>query len=258
MGESSVDWDVAQKREQHYYETRASSHREKDQVYAEFHAPLWQGILDRLSEVEFHDGGVYVDVGCGPNPIVAFADKGTRIGIDPLMDFYKENFVLPPDFQPYKGTIEDLEPVRDGQADVIFSMNNIDHIKSLPIALETLHRKLKPDGFLVVSVNIGGNWFTASMARIFDIYRLVDPTHTYHFHSPQEFEDSMSSHFESIRHECVDDLATQMEKIKRENDTQAKTTRGMIRNALKYVKNDVILCEKPYLFLLTPKKNVPA
>ena len=63
----SSNWSVAQERERHYYETRAASHGEKTQVYAEFHAPFWEGILQRLHELTFVDDGYYVDVGCGPN-----------------------------------------------------------------------------------------------------------------------------------------------------------------------------------------------
>ncbi|MCA9169701.1 MAG: hypothetical protein KDB23_18635, partial [Planctomycetales bacterium] len=68
MSDSSSTWTFAQERERHYYETRAKTHDDKQQVYAEFHAPFWKGILAKLSELEFRDDGVYVDVGCGPNP----------------------------------------------------------------------------------------------------------------------------------------------------------------------------------------------
>ena len=165
MTDSSSTWTTAQERERHYYETRAASHEGQDQVYAEFHAPFWTGILARLNELKFADDGVYVDVGCGPNPIVAFIDKGRRIGVDPLMPFYQENFKFPENFEAHQGTIEQLEPVRDGEADLIFSMNNIDHIQNLPQAAATLRRKLKDSGFLIVSVNIVGNPITSLIAK---------------------------------------------------------------------------------------------
>jgi hypothetical protein len=53
MGDSNSRWSLAQQREQHYYETRAASHGGADQVDAEFHLPLWRGILDRLPELVF-------------------------------------------------------------------------------------------------------------------------------------------------------------------------------------------------------------
>ena len=252
MAESMSQWSVAQTRERKYYETRATSHEGNGQVYAEFHAPFWKGILARLSELQFHADGCYVDVGCGPNPIVAFVEQGRRIGVDPLMPFYQENFVFPEGFEAHEGTIEELGPVADGSADVIFSMNNIDHIADLPQAAKALRSKLKPDGFLVLSVNVGGNPVTAACAKIADIYRVVDPTHTYHFHSPQEVVDHLSGSFDVVRFECIDDLADDMQTRKNERDTQKRTLKGTVRSLLKFVKNDVILREKLYLFLFRP------
>ncbi len=253
MNESSSTWSAAQERERHYYETRAAAHESKDQVYAEFHAPFWKGILGRLPELVFRDEGVYVDVGCGPNPIVAFVDKGERIGVDPLMPFYQENFVLPPSLKAHQGTIEDLAPVQDGQADIIFSMNNIDHIQDLPRAVTTLRRKLKDDGYLIVSVNIVGNPLTALVAKGIDIYRLVDPTHTYHFHSPQEVAAQLSAHFRLVRYEDIEQLSEEMQERKKERDKQARTLRGMVRGGLKFVKNDILLRERLHLLVFQPK-----
>jgi SAM-dependent methyltransferase len=253
MNEAPSTWSLAQERERHYYETRAAAHDDKEQVYAEFHAPFWKGILGRLRELQFRDDGCYVDVGCGPNPIVAFVDKGTRIGVDPLMPFYRENFVLPRDFQPFEGTIEQLAPIADGQADIIFSMNNIDHIANLPIAVATLRRKLKEDGYLVISVNVVGNPLTAAAARMANVYRVLDPTHTYHFHSPAEVARHLDQHFELIRYECIEELSEAMQERKKARDQQARTLKGLVRQALKFVKNDLILREKLYLFLFRPR-----
>lgn len=253
MNEAPSTWTLAQERERHYYETRAKTHDDKQQVYAEFHAPFWKGILSRLGELQFRDDGVYVDVGCGPNPIVAFVDRGRRMGVDPLMPFYRDNFVLPPDFEPHEGTIEELAPIADGQADIIFSMNNIDHIKHLPTAVATLRRKLRPDGFLVISVNVVGNPLTALAAKLVDVYRVADPTHTYHFHSPAEVAQHLASHFDLVRFECIEQLSEEMQERKKERDNQARTARGMVRQSLKFVKNDIILREKLFLFLFKPK-----
>jgi SAM-dependent methyltransferase len=251
MNKSSA-WSLAQTRERHYYETRAASHEGKNEVYAEFHAPFWQGILARLTEIQFKPEGLYVDVGCGPNPVVAFVPHGRRVGIDPLMPFYRENFTLPPDFEPYEGTIEQLEPIQDGEADVIFSMNNIDHIQDLPKAAKTLRRKLKDDGFLVITVNVVGNPLTAMAAKICDVYRVVDSTHTYHFHSPKELAKYLADDFELIRSESIEHLSEEMQERKNQRDKQVTTLKGSVRRLLKVVKNDVILRESLHLFLFRP------
>jgi SAM-dependent methyltransferase len=253
MDDRQAEWSHAQERERSFYETRAASHEARDQVYAEFHAPFWRGILNRLGELEFRDDGCYVDVGCGPNPIVAFVDRGRRIGIDPLMSFYRDKFVLPEEFEAYDGTIEELEPLDDGQADVIFSMNNIDHIRDLPSAARTLRRKLKDDGYLVVSVNIVGNPITARLARRVDVYRVVDPTHTYHFHSPGDVADSLAEHFEMIRYDCIGAFVEDMATRKDDRDQQRRSVRGVVRKVLKFVKNDLVLRERLHLFLFRPR-----
>ncbi|MCH7545013.1 MAG: methyltransferase domain-containing protein [Planctomycetes bacterium] len=255
MNDSPSKWTLAQKRERHFYETRAASHEGRNEVYAEFHAPFWKAILNRLTELDFRDDGYYVDVGCGPNPIVAFVEHGNRIGVDPLMPFYQENFVLPEAFQPFEGTIEELTPIKDGQADVIFSMNNIDHIQNLDQAIATLRRKLRDDGFLVISVNVVGNPIAKLMAKAIDIYRVVDPTHTYHFHSPQEVRNRLAEHFDLVRYECIEQLSEEMQTRKNERDKQVKTLKGLVRQGLKFVKNDLILREKLHLFLFKPKSG---
>lgn len=254
--ENSTNWSAAQVRERHYYETRADSHAKIDQVYAHFHAPLWQGILSRLREIDFHDDGYYVDVGCGPNPILAFVEKGTRLGIDPLMPFYQERFVFPPGVEVHEGTIEELAPVPDGRADIIFSMNNIDHIKDIQSAVKTLRRKLNPTGYLVISVNIVLSSLARYLSKSVDIYRFVDPTHTYHFHSPEEVAAQLDSHFELVRYECIEALLQDMSRLKEEQDKQASTLRGSIRRALKYLKNDILLREDLYLLLFRAKPEV--
>ena len=253
MTESSSTWKQAQKRERHYYEVRAASHDAGEGVYAEFHAPFWTGILDKLTELTFKDDGCYVDVGCGPNPIVAFVPCGRRVGIDPLMDFYQENFTFPDHFEAHAGMIEDLAPVEDGSADIIFSMNNIDHISDLSAAAKALHKKLKSDGHLVVSVNVVGNPVMGLLYKLFDIYRIVDPTHTYHFHSPQEVANALSSGFDLVRYESIEHLADEMHS--RKNEAQRTTLKGVVRAALKFVKNHIILRESLHLFLLRPKSN---
>jgi len=245
-------WSTAQQRERHYYATRAASHDGRDQVYAEFHASFWKAILSRLTELRVHEDGVYADVGCGPNPIVAFLEHGRRIGIDPLMPFYQDNFKFPDNFEAFQGTIEELSPLEDGQADVIFSMNNIDHIQDLPKAAAALRRKLKPDGLLVVSVNVVGNPITALASKVFDVYRVIDPTHTYHFHSPQEVAKALQEHFDLVRFEDIESLSVEMQSQKRERDRQAMSLRGAVRAGMKFVKNDILLREHLYLLVFTP------
>jgi hypothetical protein len=112
---------------------------------------------------------------------------------------------------------------------------------------------VKDSGYLVVSVNIVRNPVLSLLAKGVDVYRWLDPTHTYHFHSPSDFASRLASHFDLVRFECIDEIAERMEALKRKQDTQAKTARGTVRRMLKYVKNEVLLREELYLFLFSPK-----
>ncbi|MCA9171867.1 MAG: hypothetical protein KDB23_29565, partial [Planctomycetales bacterium] len=86
------------------------------------------------------------------------------------------------------------------------------------------------------------------------IYRIADPTHTYHFHSPQEVAQHLASHFEMVKYEVIEHLSEEMQERKKQRDNQARTMRGMVRSSLKFVKNDIILRESLHLFLFKPKQ----
>ena len=252
--ELSRKWTVAQARERTYYEQRASSGDvDHEQTYAHSHADFWQGILKRIPEVSFEDSRTYVDVGCGPNSILTFAERGQCTGIDPLMDFYIENFKLPAHVTFHKGKIEDLAPIEERSADVIFSMNNIDHVEDLSVASKTIRRKLKDDGLLVVSVNVVQGKPVIALSRVFDVYKIIDPTHTYHFHSVDEVADAFEGEFELVRHESVEDLSEAMASVKRQRDPSRGLTQN-VRRFLKYIKNDLLLKEDLQLLLFKPKK----
>lgn len=253
MSKATQSWARAQKRERRFYENSARVFSNDSQPYAHFHGEMWTAILAELREIEFLEQGLYVDVGCGPNPIVALIDHGTKIGIDPLMSFYESTFTLPSDVRMEVGTIEEMSQIDDSQADLVFTMNNIDHVRDLRAAVHTMRRKLKPTGTLVVGVNIVGNPLTAALSRLVDIYRLLDPTHTYHFHSPDEFIQALTPEFQLVRYKNIEYISKKMQDTMASRTGKASSIADRVRKALKFLKNDVLLHESYYLFIFSPQ-----
>jgi len=90
------------------------------------------------------------------------------------------------------------------------------------------------------------------------VYRIIDPTHTYHFHDPKEVEAALDGRFEMIRFESVDDLSSEMLAKKRENVVRKRTPAHLLRNFLKFIKNDVLLREELFLMVFRPSVQAEA
>lgn len=70
---------------------------------------------------------VILDSGCGPHGIIQAVPKGIRVGLDPLMSEYKKIYPIPSDINFLVGVGEHL-PFKDHSIDIIFSINNLDHV----------------------------------------------------------------------------------------------------------------------------------
>ena len=103
---------------------------------------------------------VVVEVGCGPAGIVSFLNNATAIGVDPLIDEYKEMWDLSNDKTQYiSSEIETFES--DTQADVIICWNVLDHVLDIEVATRKLFDLLRPDGELWFMINLkdkSGSW----------------------------------------------------------------------------------------------------
>ena len=60
---------------------------------------------------------------------------------------------------------------------------------------------------------------------------------------------------EQTQTENIDRLAQEMEQLKKQEDTKAKTLTGRVRRALKYLKNEVLMREELTLFVFKPKAS---
>ncbi|HJU44103.1 MAG TPA: class I SAM-dependent methyltransferase [Vicinamibacterales bacterium] len=105
--------------------------------------------------------GKVLEIGSGPVGIVNFLDWGTRYAIDPLEHFYRTQPALVarrnPDVTYIDGTGERL-PFEDGSCALVIIDNVIDHTYEPGKILDEIHRILRSDGHLYLSVNVHTRW----------------------------------------------------------------------------------------------------
>lgn len=105
----------------------------------------------------FLKGKVVADFGCGPRGSLVWAKSAAlRIGIDVLVDWYADAFKddLVSHGMVYVKSTESVIPLPTGFADVVFTMNAIDHVDQFGRMCEEILRILKPGGDLIASFNL--------------------------------------------------------------------------------------------------------
>lgn len=98
-------------------------------------------------------GKILLDVGCGPHGAVGWFDTQLTFGVDPLANRYHLNFDLSKDNVVYLNTGVEKIPLIDSSVDVVISRNAIDHVDSLPSAINEIYRIIKHGGTLLMAVN---------------------------------------------------------------------------------------------------------
>ncbi len=96
---------------------------------------------------------VIVDVGCGPHGAVGCFDAKLKYGIDPLVNEYHSLFDLSGQDVIYLACTAEKMPLMDEVADVVISRNALDHVDNVTEAIDQIHRILRRDGEIYLSVN---------------------------------------------------------------------------------------------------------
>ena len=209
-----------------------------------------------MPELSFCSEGHYYDIGCGPNSILAFVEHGKRVGIDPLMSFYKKNFNLPPHTEFSEGKIETLNTIQNYEADIIFVMNCIDHVEDVELAAKILAQKIKPKGSLVISVNIVQNKLIQFLSNILNIYKYLDPTHPHHYSSPYQLMKVFQHSFDLVKVQNIQNLAIKLANEKNKWN-KAPSVSWSLKNLLKELINWMLMLglrEDLHLVLLRKKE----
>lgn len=135
-------WNLAQNAEKSFWDNLILKEEEELQ---------WKKKL--IPQINFSDK-VILDISCGPRGVIHYINEAKqKIGVDPLMDFYKEKYVLDSKAVYIKGVCENL-PISSGLIDVVFCINVLDHVQSPNLCLEEICRVMKEDGLFVFELNV--------------------------------------------------------------------------------------------------------
>jgi SAM-dependent methyltransferase len=106
------------------------------------------------ADPSFLAGKIVVDFGCGPRGTLEWARPArARIGVDVLADLYARFGIRRHDMI-YVTCSEEQIPLPSGYADVVFTLNALDHVDDLPAMTSELDRILAPGGRLIGSFNL--------------------------------------------------------------------------------------------------------
>lgn len=98
---------------------------------------------------------IVVDIGCGPVGSLHFFNAKVKIGVDPLANEYgifdnKTHEMI------YLSSNAENIPLISNYADVVISVNALDHISDFDKGVEEASRILKPDGVIFLEINLDG------------------------------------------------------------------------------------------------------
>jgi SAM-dependent methyltransferase len=104
--------------------------------------------------IELRGDSQIMEIGGAAEPIIDFFSQGRLTSLDPLNDFYLEQFpgLVNPKVRRVKATAEDI-PFTDHFFDLIMIHNVLDHTRNPSLVTGELSRCLKADGILDLSVD---------------------------------------------------------------------------------------------------------
>jgi len=103
---------------------------------------------------DYFKNKILMDIGCGPHGVLDYFDAKFKIGIDPLVDFYKKELGLSNSISnKYIACGGEDIPLPDESVDAIMSRNALDHVDNVEGTFKEIHRLLKKDGEVVFAIN---------------------------------------------------------------------------------------------------------
>jgi SAM-dependent methyltransferase len=122
------------------------------------------------------DGKRVLDVGCGPIGTVFWAPGALRVGVDPLAGKYVTSLGFSARGVDLVAGIGEQLPFVDKTFDVVICGNVLDHVDQPGLTLAEIHRVLRPDGRVMISVHIIPRWLVP-VRRLLDWIDVAHPRH---------------------------------------------------------------------------------
>jgi SAM-dependent methyltransferase len=158
-------WDHAQTYELGYWERQAQAIAEGAMSQLEWYRWRADQLAERLRAMDLGhlaDGSARViEVGSGPVGVASFFPARYRVAVDPLADQYARlpglTALRSPEVRYLRGVGEEL-PAPTGGFDLALIENCIDHVRDIDAVMRELHRVLRPQGILYLTVNCRTRW----------------------------------------------------------------------------------------------------
>ncbi len=107
-----------------------------------------------IENQSFFDNLICLDIGCGPRGSLTWLTNArAAIGLDPLADQYMQ-FGIKSHKMIYLCAPAEKIPLPSRYADVVFSMNSLDHVDNVIDVCSEIRRVLKPGGYFIGSLNL--------------------------------------------------------------------------------------------------------
>ena len=122
-----------------------------------------------------------LEVGCGPFGMIYFIPNAKKkIGIDPLINFYKNDvkFITESNNLVLTNTSgEKLDSIENTSIDVVIVYNVLDHTSKPDEVISEIYRVLKNEGIVYINCHI----IRGILCPVRKLLKIFDPAHPHHF-----------------------------------------------------------------------------
>jgi len=150
----SWKWKIAQAAEVKWWQNYL---KKKDKAaYYEWKRKYWRSFLRDIDFTVPASPKQIMDAGCGPAGIFTILSDHKVTAVDPLLDSYKEQIAQfdTDDYPHVQFVTSPIEQYHQpNKYDIIFCLNCINHVSSIPDSLTNLYECLKPGGQMVISTD---------------------------------------------------------------------------------------------------------
>lgn len=110
--------------------------------------------VGRLDDDDLFNGRIVVDIGCGPRGSLCWIlNARLCVGIDPLADAYRQ-LGISAHPMAYVAALGEALPIRNAAADLVITINALDHVDDPVQTMREIRRILRPGGCFIGSINL--------------------------------------------------------------------------------------------------------